>query len=116
MHEGGIAQSIVEILAEIKEQNELSCITAVTLKVGKMSGVMIYALEFALEAIKCEEKFIKNTKFNIISIDVKAKCSLCGREYQFADTDEVNLLCPDCQMPLTIISGKELEIVDVEGK
>lgn len=116
MHEGAIAQSLVEILRDIKNQNGLLGITSATLQVGAVSGVAIDALEFAFEAIKKEEDFIKDAKLNIILINVKAKCNICDKIYEFENTDDLVMICPDCQMPLTIISGKELEIIDVEGE
>ncbi|MGE4546378.1 MAG: hydrogenase maturation nickel metallochaperone HypA [Desulfurella sp.] len=116
MHEGAIAQSVVDILRDIKDQNGLLSITSATLKVGAVSGVMIDALEFAFEAIKKEEDFIKDATLNIINVNVKAKCNICNKIYEFDNTDGLVMICPDCQMPLTIINGKELEIVDVEGE
>ncbi len=116
MHEGAIAQSVVEVLRDIKNQNQLLSITSATLKVGAISGVMIDALEFAFEAIKKEEDFIKDAKLNIINVSVKAKCNICDKIYEFDNTDDLVMMCPICQMPLSIISGKELEIIDVEGE
>lgn len=116
MHEGAIAQSVVEILRDIKDQNGLLCITSATLKVGAVSGVMIDALEFAFEAIKKEEDFIKDARLNIININVNAKCNICDKTYEFGNTDDLVMICPVCQMPLVIITGKELEIIDVEGE
>jgi len=116
MHEGAIAQSIVDILGDICKQNGLSSITSITLKVGVLSGVMIDALEFAFEAIKSEESFIKESTLQIIKVPIKAKCSLCGATYEFDDNEDVVLICPQCNWPLTILSGKELEILDVEGQ
>ncbi|MGC8501434.1 hydrogenase maturation nickel metallochaperone HypA [Desulfurella sp.] len=116
MHEGAIAQSVMEVLRDIKTQNGLLSITSATLKIGAVSGVAIDALLFAFEAIQKEEEFIKNTKLNIIYVNVKARCNICGKIYEFDDTDNLVMFCPDCQMPLTIINGKELEIVDVEGQ
>ncbi|AHF97672.1 MAG: hydrogenase maturation nickel metallochaperone HypA [Desulfurella sp.] len=116
MHEGAIAQSVVEVLRDIKDQNGLLSITSATLKIGAISGVVVDALLFAFEAIQKEEDFIKDTKLNIIYVNVKARCSICGKTFEFDNTDDLVMICPDCQMPLAIINGKELEIVDVEGQ
>ena len=116
MHEGAIAQSVVEVLRDIKDQNGLLSITSTTIKIGAISGVMVDALVFAFEALKNEEEFIKNTKLNIINVNVKAKCAICGKLYKFDNPDNIVLICPVCGMPLSIINGKELEIIDVEGE
>ncbi len=116
MHEGAIAESIVDILKQIKEENGLNRIVKVRLKIGKMSGVMVDALMFALEALKTEEDVIDGTEFEVVETDVKARCNLCNRVYEYNDVSDVVMLCEQCGMPLDIIEGKEMEIIDVEGK
>ena len=115
MHEGAIAESIVDILKQTALDNNLKGIVKVNLRIGKLSGVMIDALLFALEALKTEEKIIESTMFEIERVDVVAKCNICNREFSFDDETEMALICPSCGMPLEIISGKEMEIVDIEG-
>ena len=116
MHEGAIAESIVDILKQVMDDNNLKRIIRVRLKIGKMSGVMIDALLFALEALRSEEDVISQTAFDIVETDVKAKCNICGEFYEYSDVSEVVMLCKKCGMPLDIIEGKEMEIVDVEGE
>lgn len=116
MHEGAIAESIVDILRDVKKDNDLEKITYVKLRVGIFSGVMVDALMFAIDALKNEEDFIADTKFEVEEVDVKARCVLCGRVYRFDKTTEVCFLCPQCNMPLEIESGKEMEIAVVEGE
>ncbi len=116
MHEGSIAESIVDILKETKKSNNLSKITKVTLKIGIMSGVMVDALLFALDALREEEAIIKNTEFEIIESNVKAYCILCNKNFEFQKNEEIVLLCDECNMPLEIKEGKEMEIIDIEGE
>ncbi len=116
MHEGAIAESIVDILKQVKEENNLNRIVKVRLKIGKMSGVMIDALLFALEALRTEEDVISETEFEVIETNVKAKCNLCDKIYEYYDVSDVVMLCEQCGMPLDIIEGKEMEIIDVEGE
>ncbi len=116
MHEGAIAENIIDILKETKLQNNLLKITKVTLKIGIMSGVMIDALLFALEALKNEEEIIKETNFDVIETDVKAKCIICNKYFEFKKNNDIILLCKECGMPLEIIEGKEMEIKEIEGE
>ena len=116
MHEGAIAESIVDILKETKTANNLSKITKVTLKIGIMSGVMIDALLFALDALKNEENIIKDTVFEVEKVNVKAHCVICEKDYHYKENDELMLICAECGMPLNIVEGKEMEIVDIEGE
>ncbi len=116
MHEGAIAESIVDILKQVKERNGLKRIVKVRLKIGKMSGIMIDALMFALEALRTEEDVIFGTSFEVIETNIRAKCNLCDRIYEYKDVSEVVMICDQCGMPLDIIEGKEMEIIDVEGE
>lgn len=116
MHEGSIAQSIVESLYDIEKENNLSSITRVKLRIGIMSGVMVDALLFALDALRNEEEIIKDTVFEIEKVDVKAHCVVCSKDYFYNEDDELMLVCKECGMPLDIIEGKEMEIKEVEGE
>ncbi len=116
MHEGAIAESIVDILKQVKEENKLNRIVKVRLKIGKMSGVMVDALLFALEALRTEEDVVESTEFEVTETDVKARCNLCNRVYEYTDISDIVMLCEQCGMPLDIIEGKEMKIIDVEGE
>jgi len=116
MHEGAIAESIVDILKQVKEENGLKRIVKVHLKIGKMSGVMVDALVFALEALRTEEDVISSTVFEVVETNVKAKCNVCERYYEYEDISEIVMLCEECGMPLDIVEGKEMEIIDIEGE
>jgi len=115
MHEGAIAESIVDILRQVKAENSINRVTKVRLKIGMMSGVMVDALLFALEALRTEESIIKETEFEVIQTHLRAKCNLCGKIYSYNDPTDIVMLCESCGMPLDIVEGKEMEIVDIEG-
>ena len=56
MHELSIAMSIVDIAAEYAARDNAKCVTEIEIEVGTLAGVVIDALDFAMEAA------IKNTK------------------------------------------------------
>ncbi|WP_022670758.1 hydrogenase maturation nickel metallochaperone HypA [Hippea alviniae] len=116
MHEGAIAESIVDILKDTAKENKLNKITKVALKIGKMSGVMIDALLFALDALRNEESIIEDAKFEVVENDIKAHCFVCDKDFYFEELTDIVLVCPDCSMPLEIIEGKEMEIIEIEGE
>ncbi len=116
MHEGAIAENIVDILKETKEAENIDKIVKVRLKIGIMSGVMVDALLFALTALKEEERIIKDTEFDVTEINVKSHCVLCNKDFYFKKGDDIMLLCNKCGMPLDIIEGKEMEIIDIEAE
>jgi hydrogenase nickel incorporation protein HypA/HybF len=48
------------------------------------------------------------------STPVVAHCNDCDLDFE---TEDLVFLCPQCQqMTLALVSGKELEIVDIEGE
>ncbi len=116
MHEGAIAQSILDILKQVAEDNGMARITRVRLKIGKLSGVMIDALMFALDALRHEEGLISGALFEVTETQIRARCALCNTEYTFDDATDMVLLCRQCHMPLEVTAGREMEIIGVEGE
>ncbi|AEA34060.1 hydrogenase maturation nickel metallochaperone HypA [Hippea maritima] len=116
MHEGAIAESIVDIIKQTALINKLERITTVRLRIGKLSGVMVDALLFALDALKNEEPLIKDAVFDVENVAIRARCLLCSREFCFKNESDIVLICPYCNMPLDIVDGKQMEIIDIEGE
>lgn len=106
MHELSIALSIVEIVEEHARGME-SPVSEVELEIGSMSGVVIEALQFALEeAVKgsaMEQAAIKITEVQAIM-----KCESCGHEFTPTDVIEP---CPECGYPYSdVIRGMEMKV------
>ncbi|MFC2138417.1 hydrogenase maturation nickel metallochaperone HypA [Bacteroidota bacterium] len=110
MHELSIAQNIVEIAEEYAVKNNASIITEVEIEVGEMSGVVIEALEFAMQSATLET-MLSGAKVEIIDIKGKAKCIDCQNEFFISSLFEV---CPKCNsFHSEIISGKELRVKSI---
>ena len=107
MHELSIAMSIVEIAEQNVRQANRSEVTEIELDVGKLSGVVFDALEFAMvEAVK--DTVLENAKRKINCIPGKAKCNDCGCEFEVED---IYTPCPKCaSFDNEVISGKELKV------
>jgi len=107
MHELSIALNIVELSEEEAKKAKFTSIQRIDLEVGALSGVVIEALEFAMdEAIK--ESVLKNSKINILKIPAKAKCLNCSKVFTVED---YYTPCPECNSFETeLISGNELKI------
>lgn len=107
MHEFSIAQTIVELADEVAIKEQADSIKSINIEVGALSGVVLDALEFAMEMT------IKNTKLEYAKINYlikagKANCTECN--FQF-ETDNLLSLCPKCNRAcLKIIDGKQLRI------
>ena len=111
MHELSIVQSIIEI-AEVKAREENSrCIQLIKIRLGEFTTVVREALEFAFEIAR-RETLAENARLEIESVPMVVRCVTCG-----AVTDpvrEVCLLCPQCGLPLEVVSGEEMQVEYIE--
>ena len=111
MHELSIAQSIIEI-AEVKAREENSRrIQVIKIRLGEFTTVVREALEFAFEVAR-RETLAENARLEIESVPMIVRCVTCG-----SVTDpvrEVCLICPQCGLPLEVVSGEELQVEYIE--
>lgn len=107
MHELSIAINIVDIAVKEAEKAEAKRITDLDIDVGTLSGVVIEALEFALqEAVK--NSILEQAKITINEIHAKAHCNECRKVVGVTYLFEA---CPHCQsMDLTLTQGQELRV------
>ena len=111
MHEASIALNILRITKDELIKNGGSNVETVKVEIGALSGVELESLQFALNACKDQDVF-KSTNFLIEEIEAKAKCRVCGNEFEAGDFFEV---CPKCSsFELDYLSGKELKIKSIE--
>lgn len=82
-------------------------IEKIQLSVGKLSGVVIESLSFALEASRKEGPFL-HAEIIIDEIPAKMKCLNCNHEFE---ADDFYSICPKCnEFRHETITGKELLI------
>ncbi len=113
MHEFSLAVNIVDIAEKhAREQGEKK-IETLELEVGSLSGVVIEALETALdEAVK--NTLLANAKIILHEIQACASCKECGDKFDLHDFFEI---CPRCQsMDYKILQGKELQVKSIKIK
>lgn len=107
MHELSIAVNIVDIVTEEAKKVDSTAVSEVEIEIGSMSGIIIDALNFAME------EAVKNTslsKAKLIFTEIKAEatCSKCDHHF---DVDDFFAVCPKCgSFETDIIKGKELKI------
>lgn len=110
MHEIGIIQEILTIATDAIQEKG-SEIKQITINIGKISGVVCEALEFAFDVIK-KDTIAKNAILKIELLPVICSCHYCQKEFQ---PDEWFFECPIChQLSHAIIQGKEIDIVSIE--
>lgn len=107
MHELSIAQSIVELAEDVALKEKADSIISIDIEIGALSGVVIDALEFAMEITTKSTKLGK-AKINYLFKAGKADCIEC--DYQF-ETNDLLAFCPKCKKAnYRIIDGKQLRI------
>ena len=107
MHEVAIAQNILKIASDELSKHDGNLVASIHIEVGKLSGVVVDSLLFALEASKDAEYF-QQTQFTIDETKALAKCMDCSREFE---ADDFIAVCPDCSgFRIEYLSGKELKI------
>jgi hydrogenase nickel incorporation protein HypA/HybF len=111
MHELSIAQSIIEIAeAKAREENYL-CIQTIKIRLGEFTTVVREALEFAFEVAR-RETLAETARLEIEDVPMVLRCLTCG-----SVTDPVRdvcLICPQCGLPLDVVSGQDLQVEYIE--
>ena len=111
MHEISIAESIIEIAeAKAREQNS-ECIQTIKIRLGEFTTVVREALEFAFEVAR-RETLAENARLEIESVPIVVRCVACGSVKDPVRT--VCLICPQCGLPLEVVSGEELQVEYIE--
>jgi hydrogenase nickel incorporation protein HypA/HybF len=107
MHELSITMNIIEIAEENAKKANASTIFEIELNIGRQAGVVMEALEFAIESAK-KGTMLENAKWIIHEIPALARCTECGKEFE---PDELYSPCPACGNPFSdIFQGKELRV------
>jgi hydrogenase nickel incorporation protein HypA/HybF len=111
MHELSIAQSIIDITGEYTINNKTRNVKEINIEIGELSGVVIEALEFALE-ITTKGTSIEKTKCNFLKIPGIGKCIDCDIKFEMHTLMDS---CPQCKgFNRTITDGKQLQIKSIK--
>lgn len=111
MHELSLTQNLVEIATEHARRAGASAITAVTLEIGALSGVIPEAVEFAFEACS-KGTMAEGAVLEIVTVEGLGHCRDCDREWPMtALTDP----CPQCgAFALDVLQGQEMTLIEME--
>jgi hydrogenase nickel incorporation protein HypA/HybF len=111
MHELGIAQAILDRVANEVNHHPGTRPVEVGVLIGAVSGVDREALAFGFEAM------VKDTDWEQLRLSIEScsrlhRCPSCTREFSVSRFDTA---CPDCGNLLTVmLNGDELEITYIE--
>jgi len=113
MHESSIAHSILEIADEQCREKGCTSVEAITVRLGKATGVMPESLQFAFDALK-EPTVAKDATITIEIVQVGGKCSSCKQEFDVPDAQYI-FACPLCgSKEFEVSRGREMEISEME--
>lgn len=111
MHELSIAENLVEIIKEEAALHNARSVKKVTLRIGRLAGVVPEALRFAFEV--CTKGTIaENTVLDVMEIPLTGLCHKCNARFNLEDAV---ILCPYCNgIDVELLTGRELEIESME--
>lgn len=101
-------------LALAEQQARASGATQIHLlrmRIGRLSGVVTEALEFAFTALK-QNSLAREAALEIEEVTPACWCATCEREFE---VDDFVYICPECETPSADLRrGRELELASLE--
>ena len=110
MHEFSIAMDIVDIATAAAREGEATEVKEIEVEIGQLSGVVMEALEFSLEAA-VKGTMLEFSRRNLVIIPGRARCTKCYHEF---DTETLFKPCPECgALAPDIVRGRELRVKSI---
>ena len=111
MHELGIAENILDIVWQSVPDDQASAVRNIRLRVGPFAGIVPDSLKFCFAAIADDTGMTKAT-LQIEKTPLVASCHDCENK---SEVENFVFQCSACGgVDLEIVSGKELEVVEIE--
>jgi hydrogenase nickel incorporation protein HypA/HybF len=108
MHELSIATSAVELAGRHAAAQGGGRVTAITLRIGRLSCVHEEALRFAFELARAGTP-LAEARLEIVPVPVRIWCPACGGERELPGIQR--FVCPDCgTRSADIRAGQELDL------
>jgi hydrogenase nickel incorporation protein HypA/HybF len=113
MHELSMVSSIFRILETVAEENRLTSITKVKLKIGKLQQIVPEMFTFAFETVAKGTK-AEGAQLEIEDVPITMQCQACETVFV---VEEHMYICPECSgTSLTTQQGMEIVLESVEGE
>jgi hydrogenase nickel incorporation protein HypA/HybF len=111
MHELSVASNIIETVQRAVPEGEQCSVRSVNIRLGTQAGVVSDSLLFCFNVLKDDTPF-RNASLRIENVPFSIFCVSCNKTLLSVSG---LLICPSCGgTDTTIVSGMELQIVDVE--
>jgi hydrogenase nickel incorporation protein HypA/HybF len=111
MHEVSVMESALRLALQYAEGQEAVRIHGITLRVGRLSGVVPEALEFAFDVV-ARGTIAEGATLTIEDLPMRCRCPTCGLDFE---PPELDFACPTCGDPRTrVIGGQGPELASLE--
>ena len=111
MHELGVIFYVVRDVKKVAEENNVKKVSAVTLEIGEVTGIIHDYLIDCWNWARKKEPVTEEAELKIEQIDAVTFCEGCGKTY---DTVPQGKICPHCGSDRTYLQqGNELEIKEI---
>jgi hydrogenase nickel incorporation protein HypA/HybF len=111
MHELSIAENILDIVRQSVPDEQMAAVRNIRIRVGPFAGIVPDSLKFCFDALSGDAGMEKAV-LQIEQTPLAAACHECGTK---SEVKNFVFRCPACGgVNLEIISGKELEVVEIE--
>ena len=112
MHELGIVFHIISGVEEVGRKNRVSRVSAVTLQLGEVSGVVEHYLQDCWRWAADRSQLLKGAQLRVETIPAQTLCESCGEIYP---TVAHGKTCPACGSEHThLLQGSEMLIKEIE--
>lgn len=114
MHELGIVFHVISAVEQVGRENELEQISAVTLELGEVSGVVPHELTACWNWAVKKSELLKDARLELETIPALTWCDNCKTEYP---TVAHGRICPHCGSERTWLrQGTEINIKQIETR
>ena len=112
MHELGIAEEIVRIVAKEGARARAARVVGATVAVGRLMAVETDNLLFCLNVLKKGDPLTEHTAFTVNEEGLQLRCRACGH---VAVAAEFLFVCEACRSrDVDVIGGEQLEVSSLE--
>ena len=107
----GITQGILAASFDAAKEVGATKITEIRIRVGDLTEIQEFALQFAFEALT-PDTMAEGATLVVTHVPAKSRCRDCGLEYEH---DRFEMLCPACgSFSVEPLTGRELLIDSIE--
>lgn len=111
MHELSVAHGILDIVRQYVPPAQAREVTAVRVRIGRLSGIVADSLAFCFGAIVAESEWSR-ARLDIESVPTVCQCRQCHSRFE---PEALIFFCPSCGGGrVELLSGSDLQVVHVE--